>query len=347
MSRDADADASRAARSAEASNLASSAPENAAVASSRASSAPAIATAADAASSVASADSGANAASGASGAAPAPPSMTVRTVPLQTSFDDALKRLGVDARTASLLERSYAGVIDFRRDLRQGDTVSVVLAPRAPSGPGDARAGTTADAAKPVVREPLAVRVQHGAASHDLFLHRNLQGEPFYYTKRGTTATPSFARYPLAYTRVSSGFALRRLDPVTRRWQSHDGVDLAAPAGTPVHATARGTVAFIGRETGYGRIVVLDNMPPYQTAFAHLSRFAKGLHIGSHVHRGQVIGYVGSSGWATGPHLHFEVRVNDVPRDPLTVALPGDGSGLHGDERKRFAAQARRLSALL
>jgi murein DD-endopeptidase MepM/ murein hydrolase activator NlpD len=273
--------------------------------------------------------------------------MTVRSVPLQTSFDDALQRLGVDAHTASLLERSYAGVIDFRRDLREGDTVSVVLAPPAPSGPNNTTADTTADPVNPAKREPLAVRVQHGAASHDLFLHRDLQGKPFYYTKRGTTATPAFARYPLAYKRVSSAFALRRLDPVTHRWQSHDGVDLAAPAGTPVQATARGTVAFIGRERGYGRIVVLDNMPPYQTAFAHLSRFAKGLHIGSHVHRGQVIGYVGSSGWATGPHLHFEVRVNDVPRDPLTVALPGDGSGLHGDERKRFAAQARRLSALL
>jgi murein DD-endopeptidase MepM/ murein hydrolase activator NlpD len=281
--------------------------------------------------------------------------MTVRSVPLQTSFDDAMQRLGIDARTTSLLERAYAGVIDFRRDLRPGDTISVVLAPPAASGPNHTKADTKADAtanpadptANPAKAEPLAVRVQHGAASHDLFLHRNLQGKPFYYTKRGTTAAPSFARYPLAYTRVSSGFALRRLDPVTHRWQSHDGVDLAAPAGTPVHATARGTVSFIGRERGYGRIVVLDNMPPYQTAFAHLSRFAKGLHRGSHVHRGQVIGYVGSSGWATGPHLHFEVRVDDVPRDPLTVALPGDGSGLHGDERKRFAAEAQRLSALL
>lgn len=279
---------------------------------------------------------GASAASAATGATAAPPPMTVRTVPLQTSFDDAMQLLGVDARTASLLERSYSGVIDFRRDLRHGDTVSVVLAPSAAGGSKEAAKG-----------EPLAVRVQRGNASHDLFLHRNLQGKPFYYTKSGTSTTPSFARFPVAYTRVSSGFALRRLDPVTHRWQSHDGVDLAAPTGTPVHATARGTVSFIGHERGYGRIVVLDNVPPYQTAFAHLSRFAKGLHRGSRVHRGQVIGYVGSSGWATGPHLHFEVRVDDVPRDPLTVALPGHGSGLHGDERKRFAAQAQRLSALL
>ncbi|MFC0401614.1 M23 family metallopeptidase [Paraburkholderia rhizosphaerae] len=317
-----DAEASRAARAA-----AASAPQQAA------SAVPDV-NAANAAASAAT-DAETNAAKSASSAPP--PAMTVRSVPLHTSFDDAMQRLGVNAATTALLVHAYAGVINFHRDLREGDTVSIVVAPPAASGPRNA-----ADS------EPLAVRVQHGTTSHDLFLHRNLQGKPFYYTKSGAATTPSFERYPLAYSRVSSGFALRRLDPVTHQWQSHDGVDLAAPAGTPVYATARGTVSFIGRERGYGRIVVLNNVRPYQTAFAHLSRFAKGLHRGSRVRRGQVIGYVGSSGWATGPHLHFEVRVHHVPRDPLTVALPGnDAGGLHGDEQARFAAQAQRLSALL
>jgi murein DD-endopeptidase MepM/ murein hydrolase activator NlpD len=236
-----------------------------------------------------------------------------------------------------LLARSFAGQIDFRRDLRKGDTVSLVMGP---AGDRSAVDSTTTS------NEPLAVRVSRRDEDHDLFLHRNLKGEPFYYTANGKSGTPSFSRYPLAFTRVSSNFAARRLDPVTHRWQSHDGVDLAAPIGTPVHATARGRISFIGRETGYGKFIVIDNAPPYQTAFAHLSRFAKGLHRGSRVRRGQVIGYVGKTGWATGPHLHYEVRVQHVAQNPLTVQLPGD-SPLHGKERRRFAQQASRLEALL
>ncbi len=263
------------------------------------------------------------------------PEVVVRSTTVRTSFADAAQHLGLDASTVALLTRSYAADLDFRRDLRHGDTISLVLA--------QPRAGESGDAPP---RAPLAVRIQQGAKSHDLFLHRGLDGRPFYYKQSGAAASPSFARYPLAYGRISSRFAHRRLDPITHRWQSHDGVDLAAPAGTPVHATARGTVAFIGRQTGYGRLVVLNNAPPYQTAFAHLSRFAKGLHRGSRVRRGQVIGYVGATGWATGPHLHFEVRVNHVPMDPLTVALPGDPP-LRGRERRQFAEQANHLAALL
>jgi murein DD-endopeptidase MepM/ murein hydrolase activator NlpD len=278
--------------------------------------------------------------------APASPSAPVEasgpvaaSVTIDSSFAEAMRRLGVDARVTALLTHSFAGQIDFRHDLRKGDTVSVVMpAPAAATHPASA-AETTEDI-------PLAVRVTSGDTTHDLFLHRDLGGKPFYYTANGRSGAPSFARYPLAFTRVSSNFAVRRLDPVTHQWQSHDGVDLAAPVGTPVHATARGKISYIGWETGYGKIVVIDNVPPYQTAFAHLSRFARGLHRGSHVRRGQVIGYVGQTGWATGPHLHYEVRVADVACNPLTVKLPGD-TPLHGSERKRFAERASRLAALL
>ncbi|WP_052382241.1 peptidoglycan DD-metalloendopeptidase family protein, partial [Paraburkholderia kururiensis] len=277
----------------------------------------------------------------ASAAALAPSGPLARSATIDSSFAEAMQRLGVDARVTALLTRSFSAQIDFRRDLRKGDTVSLVMPAPAASAAAHAASGTPAAG-----KMPLAVRVSRGDTDHDLFLHRDLQGKPFYYTANGRSGMPSFARYPLAFTRVSSNFAARRLDPVTHRWQSHDGVDLAAPMGTPVHATARGTVSYVGWETGYGKIVVIDNVPPYQTAFAHLSRFAKGLHRGSHVRRGQVIGYVGKTGWATGPHLHYEVRVADVARNPLTVALPGD-TPLHGKERKRFAQQADRLAALL
>jgi murein DD-endopeptidase MepM/ murein hydrolase activator NlpD len=251
---------------------------------------------------------------------------------IDSSFADTMQRLGVDAAATALIARSFAAQIDFRRDLRKGDEVGIVMRP--------------ASGAPATQNEPLAVRISRGNTHYDLFLHRDLNGKPFYYTADGTSNQPSFARYPLRFTRVSSNFAARRLDPVTHRWQSHDGVDLAAPPGTPVHATASGTISFIGRKTGYGKFIVINNLPPYQTAFAHLSRFAKGLHRGSRVRRGQLIGYVGETGWTTGPHLHYEVRVNHVARNPLTVMLPGD-SGLPGKERERLAQRAKRLAALM
>ncbi|MGG1946882.1 peptidoglycan DD-metalloendopeptidase family protein [Trinickia sp. NRRL B-1857] len=269
-----------------------------------------------------------------SGGPATPSGPFTRSVTIDSSFADAMRRLGVDENITALLVRSFAGQIDFRHDLHKGDTISLVMPP--------AQAASGAQAADGV---PLAVRVVRGDTDHDLFLHRDLQGKPFYYTAEGRSGAPAFARYPLAYTRVSSDFSARRLDPVTHQWQSHDGVDLAAPIGTPVHATARGTISYIGWETGYGKFVVIDNAPPYQTAFAHLSRFAKGLHRGSRVRRGQVIGYVGQTGWATGPHLHYEVRVADVAHNPLTVTLPND-TRLHGEERKQFAQHADRLAAL-
>ncbi|MDT8843448.1 M23 family metallopeptidase [Paraburkholderia fungorum] len=133
---------------------------------------------------------------------------------------------------------------------------------------------------------------------------------------------------------------------MTHRWQSHEGVDLAAPIGTPVHATANGTIKFAGMQTGYGKIVIVRNQPPYSTRFAHLSQIAKGIRPGRKVKRGQVIGYVGQTGWATGPHLHYEVRLDHVPNDPLTVALP-QHHRLRGADRERFAKQANEMTALM
>ncbi|HEY4299206.1 MAG TPA: peptidoglycan DD-metalloendopeptidase family protein [Paraburkholderia sp.] len=255
----------------------------------------------------------------------------MKKAPIESSFAAAARSIGVDPGTTAILARAFHGDLDFSRDLRPGDQMSAVFD----------QSGDSASA-----REPLAVRVVRGDTAHDVFLYKNLQGKPFYYSKDGASTKPSFERYPLDFTRVSSGFSLHRFDPVLHRWQSHDGVDLAAPAGTPVHATARGVVRFIGRQTGYGKVIVIQNPAPYSTTFAHLSRFAKGLHRGSHVRRDQVIGYVGETGWATGPHLHYEVHVHHVPHDPLTVALP-QKTPLHADELQQFKTRVAELTALL
>ncbi|WP_233834592.1 M23 family metallopeptidase [Paraburkholderia sp. ZP32-5] len=270
---------------------------------------------------------------------PQPPVFTVKTASIDHSFAAAAKSIGVDARTTATLVRAFRNELDLTRDLRAGDHVSAVFDDTVGS---ESKPTDNSSAAG----KPVAVRIVRGTTTHDVFLYHDLRGQPFYYSKDGINTKPAFERYPLTFTRVSSGFSLNRFDPVLHRWQSHDGVDLAAPAGTPVHATARGVVRFIGRQTGYGKVVVIQNPAPYSTTFAHLSRFAKGLRRGSHVTRDQVIGYVGETGWATGPHLHYEVHVNSVPRDPLTVELPRK-KRLRADELQHFKARVAQLTALL
>jgi murein DD-endopeptidase MepM/ murein hydrolase activator NlpD len=132
----------------------------------------------------------------------------------------------------------------------------------------------------------------------------------------------AFLRSPIAYTRVSSSFSISRFHPILKKWRSHKGTDFAAPMGTKVKVTADGIVTVVGREGGYGNVIIVNHQGRYTTVYGHLSRFAKGLHRGQHVAQGEVIGYVGMTGLATGPHLHYEFRINGQQRDPLRVALP-------------------------
>jgi murein DD-endopeptidase MepM/ murein hydrolase activator NlpD len=140
-----------------------------------------------------------------------------------------------------------------------------------------------------------------------------------YYNEEGRSLKKSFLRSPLAFSRISSGFTPRRFHPIQQRWKAHNGVDYAAPTGTPIMATASGTVKFSGWQNGYGNFVEIQHHSGYSTAYAHLSRFGRGVKVGQKVEQGDVIGYVGATGWATGPHLHYEFRVNRIPKNPLSV----------------------------
>ena len=150
----------------------------------------------------------------------------------------------------------------------------------------------------------------------------------------------------MEFSRVTSGFSNARFHPILKSWRAHRGVDYAAPVGTPVRATGNGTVAFAGRQNGYGNVIVLRHQGAFSTVYAHLSRFAPRLRNGARVTQGEVIGYVGQTGWATGPHLHYEFRVANVQRDPLTVALPG-GEPLPPSRRAAFAASVEPAVAQL
>lgn len=272
----------------------------------------------------------------ASGAAAPAPRYTVKTVAGQPTFFDAANLAGLSASVAHRVIEALRNRVDFRRDWKEENQVSFVFDTKS----------AAAHVADPQPAMPAAVRVVTNGSQHDIFLYKDLKGDAFYYTKSGDRARGGFIRYPLAFRRISSQFAQKRFDPVLKRWQPHDGVDLAAPAGTPVHATANGVVTFADQQTGYGNVIEIRNRPPYSTLFAHLSRFAKGIHSGTKVRRNEIIGYVGSTGWATGPHLHYEVHVNDVPKNPLTVSLP-PAEPLHGRELSRFASRSAELEGLL
>ena len=147
---------------------------------------------------------------------------------------------------------------------------------------------------------------------------------------------------PLEFSRISSGFS-SRIHPISGQWKQHKGVDFAAPTGTPIRASGDGEIDFIGNGGGYGNLVVLKHWSNYSTAYAHMSRFGVGLRQGMKVRQGDVIGYVGTTGWSTGPHLHYEFRVNNEPRDPMSVDVP-NVQALAIVDKQRFNAVSSEMS---
>jgi murein DD-endopeptidase MepM/ murein hydrolase activator NlpD len=172
------------------------------------------------------------------------------------------------------------------------------------------------------------------------------KGNSGYYAPDGTSMQKRFLPAPVKFTRISSLFNPKRWHPILHRFRHHEGVDYAAPYGTPIKSVANGTIALLGRKGGYGNTIIIKHDSSYSTLYGHLSRYASALKVGSHVQQGQLIGYVGSSGLATGPHLHFEFRINGVHRNPLTVALPNGKSITHA-YRNKFHNEVKKLLAKL
>ena len=202
--------------------------------------------------------------------------------------------------------------IDFARDLRKGDTFSLLYEELHIDG-RPVRAGDVL---------ALEFRSQRAGETIRAFRYTDSDGDTDYFTPDGRSLRREFMRNPLRFTRISSRFSKSRLHPVLRIRRPHRGVDYAAPRGTPIRATGSGRVSFAGRKGGYGKTILIAHGNAHTTLYAHLSRYAKGVRRGTRVRQGQVIGYVGSTGVSTGPHLHYEFRVNGVHRDPLTVKLP-------------------------
>jgi murein DD-endopeptidase MepM/ murein hydrolase activator NlpD len=250
-----------------------------------------------------------------------------------TLFSSAKKARIPDAVTAKLAA-IFGWDIDFALEIRAGDQFSVVyealLADGNQVGSGDV----------------LAAKFVNQGKTYRAVRYRDSGGKVDYYSPDGKPLRKLFFRTPVDFTRISSRFSKRRWHPVLKRWRAHQGVDYAAPTGTPVKATGDGTVTYKGWKKGYGRVVYLKHGRTYQTVYGHLSGFAKGIRKGRSVGQGQVIGFVGQTGMATGPHLHYEFHVDGVQRDPLTVKAP-IADPLPKKERRRFDEAAEPLLARL
>lgn len=250
------------------------------------------------------------------------------------SFPKSLQRAGVPSKVATELAHVFMGRKNLSRTMSSGDQFSIIYEAR------------FADGERIAIGPIIAASIHTDGQSYRVFRHIGPDGDAGYYNSRGQPYKPSIERTPLNYLYVSSPFDRHRMNPVLHVIMPHTGVDLAAPKGTPVHAAADGTVTLAGWVSGYGRLIEINHAMGYQTRYGHLSRYADGLDVGDHVEQGEVIGYVGMSGRATGYHLHYEIRKNGTPYPPLTMKLPS-GKPLTGAQLTAFTNRIQPLIARL
>jgi murein DD-endopeptidase MepM/ murein hydrolase activator NlpD len=247
-----------------------------------------------------------------------------------TSLFAATDAAGLDDTVAVQLAEIFSGEVDFHRDLRPGDRFAVIYE-------GFFSAGEMARTGRIVAAEFSS----QGRLLRALYF-KDRDGRDGYYTAEGRNLRKVFLRSPLEFSRISSGFSAARFHPVLQTWRAHKGVDYSAPVGTRVRATADGQVKFVGQRGGYGNVMILRHHNGYSTLYGHLSGFAKGVGVGQRVSQGDVIGYVGMTGLATGPHLHYEFRLNDVHQNPLKLAAP-EAPSVSRETRAQFEQATRPL----
>ncbi len=220
--------------------------------------------------------------------------------------DDA----GIPDAIAIQLAEIFSGEVDFHRGLRKGDRFSLIYETLNHRGQA-IRTGRI-----------LSAEFTNDQKALSAYWFQNHDGKGAYYTADGKSLHKAFLRSPLQYSRVTSGFSSARLHPILQTWRAHKGIDYGAPVGTEVRSVADGTVVTAGKQGGYGNLLVIKHQGDYSTAYGHLSRFAKNIRPGSRVSQGETIAYVGQTGLASGPHLHYEFRIGNRQIDPQTLALP-------------------------
>jgi murein DD-endopeptidase MepM/ murein hydrolase activator NlpD len=245
------------------------------------------------------------------------------TATIDSSLFQAAESAGLADATTLRLASIFAWDIDFVMDLRDGDHFTAVYEE------------IYQDGKKVRDGEILAAEFVNDGRIYRALRYSADGGPGAYYTPQGQPLRKAFLRTPVEFTRISSAFNPHRLHPILNRIRGHMGTDYAAPAGTPVHAAGDGRVSFAGRRGGYGNAVMLAHSTSVTTLYGHMSRFAPHLRVGARVQQGDVIGYVGMTGLATGPHLHYEYLVNGVHKDPQRVQLPS-AEPLRADQLRSF-----------
>ena len=231
---------------------------------------------------------------------------------IETSLFDAGREAGMSATTVMVLANEIFGWdIDFANDIHAGDEFSVLYQRKFQDGAyvSDGRV--------------LAAEFVNRGKQHRAVWFESADGSvKGYYTPEGKGMRKAFLRVPIDFARVSSGFNPKRRHPITGQVRAHRGIDFAAPTGTPIYAAGDGRIEFAGRKGGYGNAVVINHGKGITTLYGHMSRFGKSARNGRSVRQGEIIGYVGSTGASTGPHLHYEYRVKGVHKNPANIALP-------------------------
>lgn len=229
---------------------------------------------------------------------------------IDSSLFLAAKRAGLGHSLTMDLANIFGYDIDFAQDIRKGDSFELIYETKTIEG---RQVGTG---------KILAARFTNRGKTHSAVRYTDKQGNTNYYTADGESTRKAFIRTPVDFARISSRFSTGRKHPILNKIRAHKGVDYAAPHGTPIKATGDGKVVLAGRNGGYGNTVIIQHGKRYRTLYAHMQGFAKGVRNGSPVKQGQIIGYIGTTGLSTGPHLHYEFQVDGQHVDPLSQKLP-------------------------
>ena len=251
------------------------------------------------------------------------------------TIDESLFLSGLNAGISELALLKYVDMfaweVDFATQVQKGDSFEMVYEKRFRDGK-EAGAG-----------DILYGKFNNVGSISEAYRFADAEGETTYYDPDGNSLVRPFLKSPLNYSRISSGYTNARFHPVTKTTMPHRAIDYAAPTGTPIKAVADGKVAVARWNGGFGHYIDIRHNSVYETQYAHLSRYA--VSAGEHVKQGQVIGYVGSTGWSTGPHLHYQVKVNGTLTNPLEVEFP-KGDPIADEDRPAFEQQKNEIDAL-
>jgi len=250
------------------------------------------------------------------------------------SLSGAAMKAGLTSKLYHQLTDIFQGTIDFKHSIHRGDQFALL------------HREYYIDGRKNHAGDIIAAKFIIHGKKYYAFRYTYPKNHTGYFTLNGKGVQPLFLKVPVKYKRISSYFTYHRMDPYLHVMRPHLGIDYAAPRGTPIHSIGAGHVLFAGRDHGYGNAVVIRYSHKYKTLYGHMEKFAKGLHAGDYVKRGQTIGYIGSTGWSTGPHLHFEMYVYGIPKNPLKLKFPG-GQSIPASYKHRYHVYAHKLLARL